>query len=137
MGKPEEEQGVWALRAMGQVLIGGLLAAVVSLVILFLCAVAISQGWLNQGKTGYFTVAACILGSFSGGVVAVSRCKGRSLIVGLLTGVVLFLALLSAGMLIYQNVSLEEGGLPLGCACLCGGALAGITGAGPKKKRRK
>ena len=137
MGRPDEEQGAWALRCMTQVLIGALVAALVSLLFLFVCAVFISGGHLSQSHTGVYSVCACVLGSLVGGVTAVSRCKGRSLIVGLLTGAVLFLILLTMGLLLYKSVALEEGGLPLGCGCLCGGALAGLFGARPKKKRRK
>lgn len=135
--RKEEEQGVWAVKAMGQVLLGGAAAAVVSLLFLFICAVLISKGLLSQEGTSWMTVAACAVGSLVGGVIAVSRCNGRSMIVGLLTGVALFLILLTLGMLIYQTVALEENGVPLGCACLCGGALSGLFGARPQKKRRK
>lgn len=137
MGKADEEQGVWALRCMTQVLIGAAIAGAVSLLFLFVCALFISGGYLSQEHTGVLSVCACVLGSLVGGVTAVSRCKGRSLIVGLLTGAVLFLILLTVGLLVYKSVAIEEGGLPLGCGCLCGGAMAGLLGARPKKKRRK
>ncbi len=137
MGKPEEEPGMWYLRCMTQVLIGAAVAALVSLLVLFVCALLISRGTLSREHTGVMSVCACVLGSLTGGVAAVSRCKGRSLIVGLLTGLVLFLILLSVGLILYKSVAIEEGGLPLGCGCLCGGALAGLFGARPKKKRRK
>ncbi len=135
MKKSEDDQ--WGLKAMTQVLIGGGIAVAVSFLVLFVCAIAISKGWISQDKSGWCSVAAAVISSFVGGIIAVSRCKGRSLIVGLLTGLVLFLILLTAGFLIYQSVALEEGGLPLGCGCLLGGALAGLFGARPKKKRRK
>ncbi len=135
--RKEEEQGMWAVKAMTQILLGGVIATVSGLLFLFVCAVLISQGVLGQEHTNAVAVAACLLGSLVGGVVAVSRCKGRSMIIGVLTGVALFLILLTLGVVLYQTVALEEGGLPLGCACLCGGALAGLFGARPKKKRRK
>ncbi len=137
MGKVDEEQGTWYLRAMVQVLIGAVIAAVVSLLILFVCATLISRGTLSRDHTGVMSVCACVAGSLVGGLTAVTRCKSRSLIVGLLTGLVLFLLLLTVGLAVYHSVAIEEGGLPLGCGCLCGGALAGLFGARPKKKRRK
>lgn len=137
MGKADEEQGAWALRCMTQVLLGAVIGLAVSLMILFVCALLISGGHLGQSHTGAMSVCACVLGSLVGGTVAVSRCKGRSLIVGLLTGAALFLILLTVGLILYQTVAIEEGGLPLSCGCLCGGALAGLLGARPKKKRRK
>lgn len=135
--RKEEEQGVWAVKAMTQVLLGGVVAAATGLLFLFVCAVLISKRVLDQAHINTLAVAACVVGSLVGGIVAVSRCKGRSMIVGLLTGVALFLILLTLGVLLYQTVALEDGGVPLGCACLCGGALAGLFGARPKKKRRK
>ncbi len=136
MGKMDEEQGAW-LRYMTQVLLGAVVAALVGMLFLLVCAVLISGGRLSRDHAGALGVCACVLGSLVGGTVAVSRCKGRRLIVGLLTGVALFLILLTAGLLLYRSVAIEERGLPLGCGCLCGGALAGLLGARPKKKRRK
>ncbi len=137
MGKPEEEPGTWYLRAVVQALLGGVIAAAVSLLVLFVCALLISRGTLSRDHTGVMSVCACVLGSLTGGIATVSRCKGRSLVLGLLTGLVLFLILLTVGLVLYKTVAIEEGGLPLGCGCLCGGALAGLFGARPKKKRRK
>ena len=135
--RKEEEQGAWAVRAMTQVLLGGVIAVATALLLLFVCAVLISNGVLSQENTNVLAVVACLAGSFVGGTIAVGRCKGRSMIVGMLTGVALFLILLTLGLLLYQTVALENGGIPLGAACLCGGALAGLLGARPKKKRRK
>ena len=58
----------------------------------------------------------------------------RALIVGLTTGGVLFLLLLTIGALCFETVSLEAGGIGLLCGSLCGGAAAGILGGGGKKK---
>lgn len=137
MRKGDEEQGAWAIRAISQVLLGGGIGVAVSLLFLLLCAFAISMGLFSQNHTGYLTVAACVLGGLVGGGFAVGRCKGRSLIVGTLAGVVLFLVLLTIGLILYKETALEEGGLALAAGCLCGGALAGLLGARPKKKRRK
>lgn len=137
MRKGDEDQGTWAVRAISQVLLGGVVGVMVSLLFLLLCAFAISRGLFSQNHTGYLTVAACVLGGAAGGGFAVGRCKGRSLIVGTLTGAVLFLVLLTIGLILYKETALEEGGLTLAAGCLCGGALAGLIGARPKKKRRK
>ena len=73
-------------------------------------------------------------GAFAGGLLAVRRCGSRALIVGLTTGGVLFLLLLTIGALCFETVSLEAGGIGLLCGSLCGGAAAGILGGGGKKK---
>ena len=72
--------------------------------------------------------------AFAGGLLAVRRCGSRALIVGLTTGGVLFLLLLTIGALCFETVSLEAGGIGLLCGSLCGGAAAGILGGGGKKK---
>ena len=86
----------------------------------------------------YGTVlAACALGAFAGGIYAVRHVEGRSLLAGLGVGVVLFLLLLTAGFIVYQGASVANGGAGILCACLCGGAIPGLLGRKPKKKRRR
>ena len=60
-----------------------------------------------------------------------------SLLAGLGVGVVLFLLLLTAGFIVYQGASVANGGAGILCACLCGGAIPGLLGRKPKKKRRR
>ena len=128
MRKKEEEQGAKLIRcAMGLVL-GGVLALAVCFAFLLCAAAAISGG--------------CVLGGFAGGILAVRRCGSRTLLVGLTTGAVFFLLLLTIGALCFASVSLEAGGIGLLCGALCGGAAAGLLGGGRKKptarkKRRK
>ena len=141
MRKAEEEQGARLMRYCKSVLIGGAAAFVVCLVFLFLAAVGISQGLLDAGLRYQLAVVGCVLGSFSGGLSAVRRCPARGLFVGLAVGAVLFLLELTLGLLIYDTMSFENGGLGLLCGALCGGAAAGILGggrggAGKSKERR-
>ena len=75
--------------------------------------------------------------------MAVRRCGTRGLLVGLATGSVLFLLLLTVGVLFFQSMTPQSGGIGLLCGCLCGGAAAGLLRGGgkkrttAKKKRRK
>ena len=43
----------------------------------------------------------------------------------------------AAGLLAYEDASLERGGAAVLCACLCGGALAGLLSRRPGKKRKR
>ena len=52
-------------------------------------------------------------------------------------GLILFLLLLTAGFLFYESADLRNGGLGLLLSCGCGGALAGVQGGKPKKKRSR
>lgn len=137
MRKNEEEQGARLIRYMLDILLGGVAALITCFLFLLLASVAISRGWLSEELMYQLTIVGCVLGGFVGGALAVSRSRSRTLIVGLLVGVVFFLLLLTVGLLAYGSAIPEEGGLGLLCGALCGGAAAGIVGGKPKKKRRK
>lgn len=137
MRKTEEDQGTRLVRAMTNILLGGVVALAVCLMFLFLCSIGISGGWLQEGLMYQMAVASCVIGGFAGAMTAVRRCGSRALIVGLAVGAVFFLLLLTVGVLLFESMSLEAGGLGLLCGGLCGGAAAGLMGSKPKKKRRK
>ena len=137
MRKTEEDQGTRLVRAMTNILLGGVVALAVCLMFLFLCSIGISGGWLQEGLMYQMAVVSCVIGGFAGAMTAVRRCGSRALIVGLAGGAVFFLLLLTVGVLLFESMSLEAGGLGLLCGGLCGGAAAGLMGSKPKKKRRK
>ena len=144
MRKAEEEQGARLLHYCKSILLGGVAAFFVCLAFLLLAAVGVSQGFLDPGLQERLTVVGCVLGSFAGGLLAVRSCKGRGLFVGLAVGAVLYLLQLTMGLLLYDTMTLENGGLGLLCGALCGGAAAGILGGGKRssggrggKRRRR
>ena len=137
MRKTEEDQGTRLVRAMTNILLGGVVALAVCLMFLFLCSIGISGGWLQEGLMYQMAVVSCVIGGFAGAMTAVRRCGSRALIVDLAVGAVFFLLLLTVGVLLFESMSLEAGGLGLLCGGLCGGAAAGLMGSKPKKKRRK
>ena len=49
----------------------------------------------------------------------------------------LFLLLLLAGTLLFEEASVSNGGGMMLLSCMCGGAMAGILGSRPKKKRKR
>ena len=119
MRKTEEDQGTRLARAMTNILLGGVVALAVCLMFLFLCSIGISGGWLQEGLMYQMAVVSCVIGGFAGAMTAVRRCGSRALIVGLAVGAVFFLLLLTVGVLLFESMSLEAGGLGL----LCGGCL--------------
>lgn len=137
MRKTEEDQSAKLVRVMTGVLLGGVLAFGVCLAFLFICSVGISGGWLGEELMYQMAVVGCVVGGFSGGVFAVRRCGARALLAGLAAGGVFFLLLLTAGLLLFESMTVEQGGLGLLSGALCGGAAAGILGSRPKKKKRK
>ena len=134
--RPKEMGSQW-LNAMCEVLKGGVLAGVVTILVLLICAVLVSVGLVPVEAMYGAVLAACALGAFAGGIYAVRHVEGRSLLAGLGVGVVLFLLLLPAGFIVYQGASVANGGAGILCACLCGGAIPGLLGRKPKKKRRR
>ena len=136
-GKRQEEQGNAWMGVMGSLLKGGLLALAVTLALLLLCAWAVSVRWLNQAAMERCTVAVCVLGAVVGGAVAMRRHREIALLLGVGTGGMLFLFLLSAGVLLYEEAPVVNGIPGILCACLCGGGIAGILGRKTKKKRRR
>lgn len=137
MRKTEEDQGAKLVRVMTGVLLGGTLALGVCLAFLLVCSVGISGGWLQEDLMYQLAVVGCVIGGFSGAVFAVRRCGTRALIAGLASGGVFFLLLLTAGLLLFEDMSVESGGLGLLSGALCGGAAAGILGTKPKKKKKR
>ena len=134
--KQEEGQMVW-LRAMLDLLRGGLLGVAVAMLVLGVAAVLVSSGVLSDGKADSFVIAGCLLGGFLGSMHAVRRRKSAPLPTGLGVGGILFLILLTAGVLLYDSLPTISSGGVVACACLCGGGLSGVLWSKPKKKRRK
>lgn len=136
MKRSEEEQGVRLVRYCKGVLLGGGGALLVCLAFLLLASAGISRGLIDPGLRTQLTVVGCVLGSFCGGLFAVRHCPGRSLLAGLAVGAVLFMLQLTLGLLTYDTMSFENGGLGLLCGALCGGAAAGVLGGGRHTARR-
>ena len=136
--RPEELGGgsEW-LNTTCEVLKGGVLAGVTAILALLICAVLVSMGVVPVGAMYGAVLAACTVGALVGGTYAVRRVGRRSLLVGLGVGAVLFLLLLTAGLIAYQGTSIANGGAGILCACLCGGAIPGLLARKPKKKRRR
>lgn len=134
--KPRETGSQW-LNGMCEVLKGGVLAGVVTILALLVCAVLVSAGLVPVGAMYGAVLAVCVLGAFVGGLYAVRKVEGRSLLAGLGAGAVLFLLLLTAGLIAYQETSIANGGAGILCACLCGGAIPGLLGRKTKKKHRR
>lgn len=134
--RPEEPGSQW-ISAMCEVLKGGVLAGVTAILTLLACAVLISVGVLPVGGMYGAVLAVCVLGALTGGIFAVRKVGSWPLPAGLGVGLVLFLLLLTAGLIAYENAGLSNGGAGILCACLCGGAIPGLLARKPKKKRKR
>ncbi len=130
-----ESENQW-VSTMCELLKGGVAAGLTAILTLLLCAVMVSAGVLKERWMEGAVLACCVLGAWVGGLFSVRRIRARTLLVGLAVGGILFLLLLTAGLLAFETASIEHGGVGVLCACLCGGGIAGLLGAGKKKKRR-
>ena len=137
MKKREEPSGSQWINAVCEVLKGGVLAGLVAILSLLICAAMVSAGVLPVDTMEGAVLAVCTFGTVIGGIYSVRRIGTGALLVGPGVGVVLFLLLLTAGLLVYDGASMEQGGVAIFCACLCGGAIPGILGRRPGKKRRR
>lgn len=132
-GKREKANTMQMLAAA--ILTGAALSAGISIVLIFLCAVAISAGVLGMERSGQLTIAVCAIGGIIGGLVAVRRAGCRALPVGLGSGIAFFFILMVVGLLVLENAAPGTAQLPLFFVCLCSGGLAGLTGKKRKKRR--
>ena len=134
--RPEEPGGQW-IDALCDLPGGGALAGAAAILTLLLCAGVVAAGLLRGRWMEGAVLAVCVLGAMTGGLYAARRIGKRTLLVGLGVGGVLFLLLLTAGLLAYDTASVDQGGVGLLSACLCGGGIAGVLGGASKKKRRR
>lgn len=134
--KPDEPGAVW-LGTMCRLLKGGALAVVTAALGLVVCALLVSGGMVGERLMGRGVLAICVVSSLVGGLVAVRRLERATLLAGLGVGGILFLLLLTAGFLLYEDASISNGGVPILIACCCGGAIAGVLGGRPRKKRKR
>ena len=134
--KVEETSGLW-ITVMGQLLLGGLAAVLTALLVLLICSLLVSGGAVPERAMDRAVLAACVLGALAGGLLAVRRIGRSTLLVGAGVGAILFLLLLLAGTLLFEEASISNGGGMMLLSCLCGGAMAGILGSRPKKKRKR
>ena len=134
--KPEDPGAVW-LSTMCRLLKGGALAVVTAALGLVVCSLLVSGGVMGERLIGRGVLAICVVSSLAGGLLAVHRLERGTLLAGLGVGGILFLLLLTAGFLLYEDASISNGGVPILIACCCGGAIAGVLCGRPRKKRKR
>lgn len=116
---------------------GSVTAVLVMASILLAGAGMISAGILGQEIMGQWGILSCVAGGLAGGWTAVRKERRWAIPLGLGTGGILFLLLLLTGLIFYEGSPSAEHMLPVLCACLCGGGMAGILGRKNKKKRKR
>ena len=137
MPKKEIEKGSQVSRCVRYSAFGAIVAMAACLVIIALGSFGVSHGWIAENNMKHFTIFACAFGCFIGGIFSSTKLKANTLLAGIFVSAIVFAVKLLLGLLIYPEISIEEGGLALLLADLIGGALAGILCGKKKKKKRK
>ena len=96
-----ESENQW-VSTMCELLKGGVAAGLAAILTLLLCAVMVSAGLLREQWMDGAVLACCVAGAWLGGLLAVGRIGRRTLLVGLAVGGILFLLLLTAGLLAFE-----------------------------------
>lgn len=118
-------------------LLKGVFVALVALLILvFIAAVAISNGLLKQDSMTGIVLVCTLLSSLFGGIYTLSSVKKQFFLLGVAVGLILFVVLLFLGLCFYQNVSVLHGGSEILLASLCGGAMAKLFSKQKKKSSK-
>lgn len=120
-----------------RVMAGGGAGALVSILLLLGCSICISAGVVGERSMGAAVPACALAGGLCAGLIAARGMAGQRLPAGLCAGTAMFFVLLLAGLLMYEDASLENGGIGQLLACCCGAALASLPGrrsAGAKRR---
>ena len=115
--KKSEETGALWLAVMREMLRGSGVAVAVTLLALLACALLVSNGTIGEEMMDRAVLAVCVLGSLTGGLTAVRRIRRSPLLSG--------------------SASVSNDGALILLSCCCGGAMAGVLGARPNRKRRR
>ena len=129
----QEHEGAQRVKAL---LLGSLLALGAAVIVLLICAIAVSAGIIRMDAAPQITVGSCLVGSFMGGVFTCARWGTRRLLGGMLTGVVCF-AVIALTVLVSGEGCFWGQALAEAACCMIGGGLAGVVSNGKKKSRKK
>lgn len=99
------------------------------------CAVLVAAGIIPEQGMDACVLLSCVAGTLVGGRMALKGVRKGTLLWGLCGGALTAVMLGLSGFLLYDGVDWRRCAM-VGCACLCGGGLAGALGRGGNKRRR-
>ena len=116
----------------GGLAIAGAVSMVATLVIVVTGAVLVSNEIIAFENIGYCSIAALLLGSFLGTITAVHRIKRQKVLIGILSGGVYYLMLLSITALFFGG---QYKGMGVTLLVVIGGSLLGVILSNREKGR--
>ena len=116
---------------------GGVLAAIITLLMLALSSFAVAAGLGPVEYMWPMLLVGCVVGSFAAGILARKRVDEPNVLLGIGIGFVEFLIFLIAGLLVHGTNGDWGRGTVILLSCVCGGVLSGLNLKKGTKKRRK
>ena len=127
-GKRQEKVMDGGFGGLFVILKAGMASVALAAMLLLIGSILISTGILPESWMEGSIVAICALSALLGGLYGVKRIKKRTLLVGLGSGLAMFLLLVIMGMLWSDgNINGTNHAIVMG-SCLCGGGIAGVLG---------
>ena len=134
MNQKEKKSESQLVQLVSSLMSGVLLAFGISVLLLFCAAHLVASGTLGETIAMNAEVASAV-GCFCGGVYTALSCRKRMLLLGVVTGVVYYVAWTIIGLLCYSDVAVLDGVRNF-VAAVIGGAAAGFLCAGLHPKRK-
>ena len=116
----------------GGLAIGETVGMLITLLIVVVGAVLVSNEVIDFENIGYCSMIALVLGSVTGAVTAVKKIKRRKFLMGVLSGVVYYLMLLMVTALFFGG---QYRGMGVTLLLVLGGSIAGAIMANREKGR--
>ena len=135
MNQKEKKSESQLVQLVSSLMSGVLLAFGISVLLLFYAAHLVASGTLGETIAMNAEVIASAVGCFCGGVYTALSCRKRMLLLGVVTGVVYYVAWTIIGLLCYSDVAVLDGVRNF-VAAVIGGAAAGFLCAGLHPKRK-
>lgn len=119
------------------VLFGAIFGAAVAFLLLALCAYLMLICAMSPDKAGMISKVVLFIGAFAAGIFAGRGNKSGGWLIGLLTGLLYVLILLSVGVLESEVNILSFSAIPVILTCCIVGLVGGIFGINLKKNNKK
>ncbi len=132
--KARKEDTAMVLKILRPVLWGTVFGALICLLLLFVMAAILTANNVPQAAVTPMAIVAAAIGAFLGGLIAARIAREKGLLIGALTGLLLFVIMAIAGFIFVQDVRGSYAILKAAIFLACG-AVGGIVGVNLQRRR--
>lgn len=132
--KAHKEGTVNVLQILRPVLWGTAFGALICLLLLFVMAAILTAQNVPQAAVTPMALVAAAIGAFLGGLIAARIAREKGLLIGALTGLLLFVILAIAGFIFVRDAHGSSAILKAAIFLACG-AVGGIVGVNLRRRR--